>query len=166
MIARPFAAFGYVTFFATLRDGEQLAVNITSDSGTYTNGFYYYYRGLAKFRVVETGVDLPDRAVGWLNKEHDNAGTDRPGTIIITAVGNTAWVCIPLTHNKSLPDTVVSDSITEHSAGTFLKESNILLVTGKLSVAGKVFNAPAQIRIRTADVEYTALEESQILRFL
>lgn len=166
MIARPFAAFGYVIFFATLKDGEQLVVHITSDNGAYTNGFYYYYKGLAKFKVTETGFNLPDRAAGWLNKEHSDAGTDRPGTITITAVGETSWVCIPLTHNKTLPENVIGDIIAAHESGVFTQDSNILLITGRLSIAGKEFIGPAQIRVRSTDVEYNVLEESRILRFI
>ena len=165
MIAKPVAAFGHVVFLTSMEDGEQRAVDIKSDTGAYTNGCYFYYEGLAKFHVVETGVDLPDRSVGWLNKEHSNSGTDQPGTINITAVGQTSWVCMPLTHNTSLPADLSSISLQSGTTGTFVKGSDLFLVTGKVSVAGRVFTGPSQIRIRSSDLEYTAIQASSILKF-
>jgi hypothetical protein len=165
MIAKPLAAFGHVVFLTTLADGEQRIVDIKSDTGAYTNGYYFYYEGLAKFRVVETGVDLPDRSAGWLNKEHSNAGTDKPGTIVITAVGQTSWVCMPLTHNVSLPTDLSSMVLLEGSTGVFTKGSDLFLVTGEVSVASRVFTGPAQIRVRSSDLPFTATQASTILKF-
>lgn len=165
MIAKPVAAFGHVVFLTTLADGEMKTVNINSDTGAYTNGFYFYYEGLAKFHIVETGVDLPDRSSGWLNTEHTNSGTDRPGTINITAVGQTSWVCMPLTHNVSLPSNLSSISLEPGTAGTFAKGSDLFLVTGTVSVAGRVFTGPSQIRIRSNDLTYTVIQASNILKF-
>lgn len=165
MICKPVAAFGYVVFLASLVDGEVHTVNITSADGAYTNGYYYYYEGLAKFHSVEAGVDLPDRTVGWLNKEHTDAGTSTPGTVKITAVGDTAWVCIPLTHNVSLPPSLTSLTLTPNDTGTFAQGSDLFLVKGSVTVASRVFIGPAQIRVRSGDLQYTATEHSHLLKF-
>lgn len=165
MICKPVAAFGYVVFLASLVDGEVHTVNITSADGVYTNGYYYYYEGLAKFHSVDTNTDLPDRTVGWLNKEHTDAGTTAPGTITITAVGDTAWVCIPLTHNVSLPPSLINLELTEGNTGTFLQGSDLFLVKGAVTVASRTFTGPAQIRVRSGDVSYTATEPSYLLKF-
>jgi hypothetical protein len=165
MIAKPVAAFGHVVFLTTLADGEQISVDIKSDNGAYTNGYYFYYEGLAKFCVVETGINLPDRSVGWLNKEHNNAGTDKPGTVAITALGQTSWVCMPLTHNVSLPLNLSSIMLSDNESGIFSKGSDLFLVTGEVIVGGRSFIGPSQIRIRSGDLPYIASKASSILRF-
>jgi hypothetical protein len=165
MICKPVAAFGYVVFLASLVDGEVHTVNITSRDGAYTNGYYYYYEGLAKFHSVDTNTDLPDRTIGWLNKEHSDAGTAAPGTVSITAVGDTSWVCIPLTHNVSLPPSLTSLTLSSSDTGTFAQGSDLFLVKGSVTVAGRVFVGPAQIRVRSGDVQYTPTEPSHLLKF-
>lgn len=165
MICKPVAAFGYVVFLASLTDGEVHSVNITSADGAYTNGYYYYYEGLAKFHSVDTNTDLPDRTVGWLNKEHTDAGTTAPGTVTVTAVGDTAWVCIPLTHNVSLPPSLTSLTLSSGDTGTFTQGSDLFLVKGSMTVAGRAFVGPAQIRVRSGEVQYAATEHSHLLKF-
>ena len=65
----------------------------------------------------------------------------------------TEWLCIPHQYNKSGLPTLESIIFKPGEITAISNNSDIFLVRGKLNIKGKTFIGPAQIRIRSGDVE-------------
>ena len=148
----PHAAFGKVVILAQTNAGDSRVVPIGND-GKVKSGWYYYTQGVAKVHVLETGEQLEDRTPGWLNAEHAGAGATTSGNLQLNFPVPTEWLCIPHQYNKSGLPTLESIIFKPGEITAISNNSDIFLVRGKLNIKGKIFIGPAQIRIRSGDVE-------------
>lgn len=165
MKTKPISAFGYVAFACSAEPGETRSLETASD-GSYQKGIYYYTKGLARNTVVETGQVLPDRVADWLNTEQPpGTSSDTKGTIKVEYIEPTEWICIPNEYNRSGIPTTKSLRLEVGATPLFKKGSDYLLCRGSLTIDGKKFTAPTQIRVRSGDVSPEILEESFLLLF-
>jgi hypothetical protein len=150
----PYAAFGKVVILAQTKTADTRVVPL-GDNGLVKTGWYYYTDGVAKVHVLETGEQLEDRTPGWLNTEHAGASATTSGNLQLYFPVPTEWLCIPHQYNKDGLPTLESVVFQPGENYVISNNSDIFLVRGQLSVKGKVFTGPTQIRIRSGDVEAT-----------
>lgn len=155
----PYAAFGKVVIVAQTNIGDTRVVPL-GNNGLVKTGYYYYTHGCAKVHVIETGEQLEDRTPGWLNKEHAGAGATSSGNLQLNFPVETEWLCIPHQYNKTGLPNLESLIIKPGEVGFIYNNTDLFLVRGKLSINGKSFTGPTQIRIRSGDT--VALVESDV----
>jgi hypothetical protein len=139
----PHAAFGTVVILAQTNAGDTRVVPI-AENGLVKTGWYYYTHGCAKVHVIETGEQLSDR----------NASSG--GNLQLNFPVETEWLCIPHQYNKDGLPTLESFVVDAGSSRIIENNSNIFLVRGTLTIKGKDFVGPTQIRVRSGDIEATA----------
>ena len=150
----PHAAFGKVVILAQTNAGDTRVVPI-AENGLVKTGWYYYTHGCAKVHVIETGEQLADRNPGWLNSEHNGANASTGGNLQLNFPVPTEWLCIPHQYNKDGLPTLESFIVDVGTTRIIKNNSDIFLVRGTLSIKGKDFIGPTQIRIRSGDVDAT-----------
>jgi len=159
---KPYAAFGYVIFVcdATPTDVRQVRVV----NGHYDNGYIYYTKGLAYAILDRTGEILHERKPGWLHT--GESGTKDSGTLHITYAESTQWVCIPRDKNfRGLPNLEsLAFNVGENISMPI--GTSIFLVNGSVTISGRTFVGPSQIRVRLADAIATVTESGSGLKFL
>lgn len=155
----PHAAFGKVVILAQAAEGDARVVPI-GENGLVKTGWYYYTDGCAKVHVLETGEQLDDRTPGWLNAEHAGSSASSGGHLQLRFPVATEWLCIPHQYNKNGLPTLKSLIVNPGHAITIENNTNLFLVRGNLSIKGKVFVGPTQIRIRSGDVEATPSDDN------
>lgn len=162
----PKAAFGYTVFLVDTVAGEEKDVNL-DDDGYAASGHYFYTKGRVRNQVVETGEQLEDRVAGWLNTENPNKNASSSGTVRNVFVEDSQWLCIPYKfNNNKLPD-LASLILPAGETQVLENGTNLYLVRGQLDVNGRIFNGPAQIRVRSNDVTGTSIGDTTYsLRFL
>lgn len=161
----PYAAFGKVVILAQTNPGDTRVVPLGRD-GLVKSGWYFYTHGVAKVHVIETGEQLEDRLPGWLNSEHAGASASTTGNLQLNFPVFTEWLCIPHQYNRDGLPTLESFVLSAGKTTTIANNSNIFLVRGKLTINGKVFVGPTQVRVRSGDVEATAENNCYGVRFL
>jgi hypothetical protein len=152
----PHAAFGKVVILAQTDAGDTRVVPI-AENGLVKTGWYYYTDGVAKVHVIETGEQLDDRLPGWLNSEHSGASASTSGNLQLNFPVATEWLCIPHQYNKAGLPTLASEIFNPGETKIIENYSDIFLVRGQLSIKGKIFKGPTQIRVRSGDVEATVV---------
>lgn len=155
----PFAAFGKVVILAQTKPGDTRVVPIGAD-GLVKTGWYYYTHGCAKVHVLETGEQLDDRNPGWLNSEHAGASASTAGNLQLNFPVATEWLCIPHQYNKEGLPTLASVIFYPGETKEIKNNTDIFLVRGRLSIKGKMFVGPTQIRIRSGEVEATVIGDN------
>jgi hypothetical protein len=150
----PHAAFGTVVILAQANAGDTRVVPI-AENGLVKTGWYYYTHGCAKVHVIETGEQLSDRNPGWLNSEHAGASASTGGNLQLNFPVPTEWLCIPHQYNKDGLPTLESFVVESGTSRVIENNSNIFLVRGTLTIKGKDFVGPTQIRVRSGDTEAT-----------
>jgi hypothetical protein len=148
---KPYAAFGTIIIHVQAEPTDTRKVEIGQD-GLVESGYYYYVKGAAKVRVVETNEQLEDRCAGWLNGEHDDASAKNGGkNLELTFLESTEWLCISHKYNeKGLPN--ISSLVVLSGEEMILENNtNLFLGSGVLEITNKIFTGPCQIRIRSGD---------------
>ena len=162
----PKSAFGYTVFLVDTVAGEERDVNLT-DNGYAASGHYFYTKGRMRNQVIETGEQLEDRIAGWLNTENPNKNASSSGTVRAEFVEDSQWLCIPRKfNNDNLPN--LSSLILPAGETQVLENgTNLYLVRGQLDINGRIFNGPAQIRVRSDNVTVTSIGDTAYsLKFL
>jgi len=164
---KPYPAFGTVIIHVQTEPSDVRKVEIGED-GLVKSGYYYYVKGVAKVKVIETDEQLEDRCAGWLNSEHGDASAKNGGeNLELTFPENTEWLCIPHRYNeKGLPD-ISSLVILSGEVMMLENNTNLFLGNGELEINTKVFTGPCQIRIRSGDtvVKCISTENAYALKF-
>jgi hypothetical protein len=155
----PHAAFGTTVFQVQMDIGDERVVEL-GDNGLVTSGYYFYTKGLAKVKVIETDEELEDRTPGWLNYEHPESSANSSGNLLLTFPVETEWLCVPHRHNPNgLPN--LKSLVLQSGENIELKNgTNLFLVRGALQINMKTFTGPCQIRVRSGDSVADCLETS------
>lgn len=159
----PHPVFGKVVFLCSAEAGEvrTLALN---ESGSYEGGIYFYTRGEAEGKVLDTGEKIPTRRPGWLNTENMNLAASTGGKLEITYPLDTEWVCIPNGSNVELP-VVESISLGTDQKMVLIPGDNIFVARGCMVINGREWVAPARIRVQSTSVQAVAKGRTFALRF-
>jgi hypothetical protein len=162
---RVITAFGYAANLATVEPGETRTVQL-DEHGRAASGHYFYVQGRVVHSVQGTGEQLEDRVAGWLNTEHNNPASTPNGVLDNSFPEGAQWLCIPNKYNINGLPNVASLVLEDQATETLVNGTNLLLVRGQITVNGKTFTGPGQIRIRTGDTIATSQGTSYSLRFL
>ncbi len=163
MNAVPYAAFGHVVFLCDSEADRTIDLQL-DDDGAYSAGLYYIISGKVEATVLQTGERLPDRTAGWLNTEN-NSPAQGAGTLQGYFTEYTRWVCVPYIANPRGVASVSSFVIEPGATADLVNGSNIFIVDGECTIAGKTFTGPTQIRVRNGDRVATAVNKVLALRF-
>jgi hypothetical protein len=162
--AKPIAAFGTAVFLMIMVRGEHKDIMLT-DAGYYSPGYYYILDGSLVGTVLETN-EVIYRPSGWLNSTHIGNSATPNMTLRCTPENDSmTWLCIAKKFNNNELPNVTDVTLTDGSTATLPDGTNLLLCTGVLSIAGKTFVGPRQIRIRTGDTIITSVGKSCSLIF-
>ena len=172
MISKPLVAFGNRVFLCTAEANEttnptDISYKIGSN-GLYQGGVFFYTKGIVKYTVLETGEQIPDRTAGWLSTEHQDssvAATATSGTFAGLLVESSEWLCIPKAQNPQGISSVTSLVLEATALHNFFEGSNIYLVRGTLSIKGKLFVGPCEIRVRSGNVIAESMDKTYSLIF-
>jgi hypothetical protein len=158
MKMKPYAAFSYAVIHVRCDAGDERVVELGVD-GLITSGYYFYTKGLAKVKVIETNEELQDRIPGWLNYEHPDAKANSTGNLLLSFPVETEWVCISHKHNKNGLPTLSSLVLKSGEKTNFINNTNFWLARGQFEINTKIFTGPCQVRVRSGDVEVQALDK-------
>jgi hypothetical protein len=158
---KPYAAFGYTVIVSKAEPGDTRSVTL-GDDGLVTSGYYYYTKGAAKVKVIETNEQLADRSAGWLNSEHTDAHASSTGTLELSFLESTEWLCIPHKYNKEGLPNLVSWSMEGSNTAVLPNKTDLFLTSGSVQINNKLFVSPCQIRVRSGDVTVVNLSTEKI----
>jgi hypothetical protein len=165
MQSKVIAAFGYAANLVTAEPGETRTVQL-DENGKVASGHYFYVQGRVVHSVQGTGEQLEDRVAGWLNTERRNPASTPNAVLDNSFPEGAQWLCIPHSFNLNGLPNVASLVLEDGAVEPLADGTNLLLVRGQLTVNGKTFTGPGQIRIRTGDTQATSQGTSYSLRFL
>lgn len=164
MESKPVAIFGRVGFICSMIAGEtrlrESCYNLVDGAYRYEIGHYYFTKGTMGRTIVSTGNILPNvtkRALKLSEIPASSSTSNRPETILHTALEDVEWLCIPHIHNdKSLFN--IKEVHLPILESTSLTSVKLYLVRGSLTCNDKKFIGPCQINI-VNKAETVALEE-------
>lgn len=163
----PLAVFGRVVYQVNLPKDETYKTMINNPNGTWVDGVYLYTLGETSIQIDSTGnVADHNRTKGWFSKTSPYGMLPNAGNITVTAVEETEWFCIQRDKNlTNFPEDISLSVLQTNDELPLPINSDVFLAKGNLTINGKEFIGPRQIRVRSSDVVCKATSESFLLFF-
>lgn len=165
MTPNPYAAFGHTVFVCKATAGE-FGYTPLNESGKYSVGIIFFTKGSASLKVVETGENIGTRTAGWLSTENILRGAESSGVLRADFTEDTEWVCIANSANPNGLPTVQKILLKDGDVLALTVGTNLFLASGEVTLNGKSFVGPTQIRVRSADVIAYAKGDVYALKFV
>lgn len=157
----PHAAFGILVYIMSADAGDTQTISLAED-GSMLGENYFFVKGRAKVIETATGVRLEDRVPGHFNIEHGKTSSIKTD-LSIEYLEDSNWVCISNGKTQRELPSISSMSLVAGSSTTVQNNKNIFLANGECEVNGRLFTAPAQIRVRSGDVALSAVTDCFLL---
>jgi hypothetical protein len=156
----PHGVFGHLVFLYTADAGDTAIVQRPTVE-SFNDGFMYFYSGKMVYEP---------NTVSWLATEQlpgDLVGNGGTNDITVTYTEASEWLCVPKKANTTIAMAAnpIAVNMTLNETRLLSNNTNLYLVKGVLSINGKNFTGPYQIRVRSGDVTATATSAVSAINF-